>query len=40
MSSNDPWQIDTPIEDLLIEVEWQGMVEQGGQNNVGEPERR
>jgi len=21
----DEWQIDTPIEDMLIDVEWQGM---------------
>jgi len=23
----DEWQIDTPVEDLLVDVEWQGMVD-------------
>ena len=27
--STDEWQIDTPVEDILIEIEWQGMVDTG-----------
>lgn len=27
--STDEWQIDTPVEDILIEIEWQGMVDAG-----------
>jgi hypothetical protein len=29
----DEWQIDTPIEDMLIDVEWQAMVDA---SNEGE----
>lgn len=25
--STDEWQIDTPVEDTLIDIEWQGMVD-------------
>jgi hypothetical protein len=25
----DEWQINTPVEDVLIDVEWQGMVDAG-----------
>ena len=28
MMSDDPYQIETPIEDLIIDTEWQGMVDQ------------
>jgi hypothetical protein len=27
--TTDEWQIDTPIEDLIIGIEWDAMVEQG-----------
>jgi hypothetical protein len=23
----DEWQVDTPVEDVLIDIEWQGMVD-------------
>lgn len=26
--TTDEWQIDTPIEDLIIDIEWDAMVEQ------------
>lgn len=28
MQPNDPYMIETPVEDIIIEVEWQGMVDQ------------
>lgn len=29
MAANDPYMIETPIVDTLIEIEWSGMVEAG-----------
>lgn len=29
----DEWQIDTPVEDILIDVEWQGMVDAGNEQD-------
>lgn len=31
----DEWQIDTPVEDLIIEIEWDTMVEQGKDTSDG-----
>lgn len=37
---NNEWQIDTPVEDLIIEIEWQAMVDAGKELNNGEDTRR
>lgn len=29
----DEWQIDTPVEDILIDVEWQGMVDASNEQD-------
>jgi len=31
----DPYQIETPVQDLIIDVEWQGMVDAGNSGEVG-----